>query len=100
MTEVCLCDTSAKLYCPEHEMDGPELRGRAYVELAQLYSGAADRVRQLEFIQRDFHNIEDIARIRDLEATLRTLRPYIQNITLRAVIDEVLPPKFKEKPMT
>jgi hypothetical protein len=48
----------------------------------------------------DFHNIDDIARIRDLEAALRALRPFIQNITLRAVIDEVMPQKFKEKPMT
>lgn len=40
-SEVCLCGTPAALYCPEHEMDGPELRGRAYVELAQLYLGLA-----------------------------------------------------------
>lgn len=36
-------------------------------------------------------------RIRDLENVLGILRGYIQNITLRALIDEALP---REKPMT
>lgn len=67
----------------------------------------------------DFHNVDDIVKINELEkarnkaaadhsdavlriieleAALKALRPFVQNITLRAVIDEALPPKYRSTP--
>lgn len=62
-------------------------------ELGTRLAAAEARIRAFEMIEREFHSIDDIARIRDLEGALQTLRPFIENITLRAVIDEVLPPQ-------
>jgi hypothetical protein len=55
----CLCNTAAALLCPEHEQDGPELRGQAYETLAmmylnaqQLYAVAFRDTERLDFMQR------------------------------------------------
>jgi hypothetical protein len=86
LTPVCLCATAAALLCPEHEQDGPELRGEAYETLAmmylnaqQLYAAAHKDTERLSYIEG--------ARVQISKSQVKVAFAYGVGQTLREGID-------------